>query len=72
MTAADQYESEGAFMDYVLELEDVRDAGTLEIDEAVLQFEAELDEQLGAEACIVGGGYVSIYPTYVTICGKNS
>jgi hypothetical protein len=53
-------------------VDEVRDAGTLEIDDAVLQFEAELDSELGAQACITGGGYVSIYPTYVTICGKNS
>jgi hypothetical protein len=59
-------------MDKLLEHDEVRDAGTLDIDEAVLRFEAELDEQLGAQACIVGGGYVSIYPTYYTICGKNS
>jgi hypothetical protein len=59
-------------MDKLLEHDEVRDAGTLDIDEAVLRFEAELDEQLGAQACIVGGGYYSIYPTYVTICGKNS
>jgi hypothetical protein len=54
------------------DLTEVRDAGTLEIDEAVLEFEAELDTELGAQACLVGGGFVSIYPTYVTICGKNS
>lgn len=51
---------------------DVRDAGPLAIEEAVIAFDAEMDEELGAQACLVGGGYVSVYPTYVTICNANS
>lgn len=51
---------------------DVRDAGPLSIEEAVIAFDAEMDEELGAQACYIIGDYVSVYPTYVQICGTNS
>jgi hypothetical protein len=51
---------------------EVRDAGPLDIDDAFVEFEEEASDSRGMQSCIVGGGFYSIYPTYVTICGSNS
>lgn len=51
-------------------ISDIRDAGPLSVEDEVIAFEAEMEEALSPEACLVGGGYYSIYPTYVTICGS--
>lgn len=48
----------------------IRDAGPIEIEDSAIAF--EIEQETGAQNCIVGGGYYSIYPTYVTICDKRS
>ncbi|WP_170226401.1 hypothetical protein [Rudaeicoccus suwonensis] len=47
-----------------------RDAGDTDLAERDIKFETDIDEAdlMLPQDCYVGGGYASIYPTYVTIC----